>query len=126
MGLSRRASVTSVGVTLLASPCGRGDDKEAGAESGETLDVGEEMIRAGWADVFVFDQDFQRLPRYRAARSEARDADGVWGRCDGDFHQTHADELRERLVTRPSSWGTVSRDLVARAATSGRVAILVI
>jgi micrococcal nuclease len=25
------------------------------------VDVGEEMLRAGWADVFVFDQDFQRL-----------------------------------------------------------------
>jgi micrococcal nuclease len=64
------------------------------------VDVSEEMIRAGWADVFVFDQDFQRLSRYRAARSEARDSEaGVWGRCDGDFHRTHADELRERRLS---------------------------
>ena len=44
--------------------------------------------------------DFQRLPRYRAARSEARDFDaGVWGRCDGDFHRTRAEELRERRLS---------------------------
>jgi micrococcal nuclease len=64
------------------------------------VDVGEEMLRAGWADVFVFEQDFQRLSRYRAARSEARDAEaGVWGRCDGDFHRTRAEELRERRLS---------------------------
>jgi hypothetical protein len=63
------------------------------------VDVGEEMLRASWANVFVFDQDFQRLSRYRAARTEARDADaGVWGLCDGDFHRTRADELRERRL----------------------------
>jgi hypothetical protein len=63
------------------------------------LDVGEEMLRNGWANVFVFDQDFQRLSRYRAARSEARDSDaGVWSRCDGDFHRTRVDELRERRL----------------------------
>ena len=26
------------------------------------LDVGQEMLRAGWAGVFVFERDFQRLP----------------------------------------------------------------
>lgn len=61
------------------------------------VDVGEEMLRRGWANVFVFEQDFQRLAPYRAARSEDRDFDdGVWGRCDGDFHLTRAEELRER------------------------------
>ena len=63
------------------------------------VDLGEEMLRTGWANVFVFDQDFQRLSRYRAARTDARDADaGVWGLCDGDFHRTRADELRERRL----------------------------
>lgn len=58
------------------------------------------MVRAGWADVFVFDRDFQRLASYRVARSEARDFDdGVWGRCDGDFHRTRAEELRERRLS---------------------------
>jgi hypothetical protein len=64
------------------------------------VDIGEAILRAGWANVFVFEQDFQRLPRYRAARSEARDADlGVWARCDGDFHRTRAEELRERRLS---------------------------
>jgi micrococcal nuclease len=64
------------------------------------LDVGEAMLRAGWADVFVFERDFQRLAAYQAARSEARDFDdGVWGRCDGDFHRTRAEELRERRLS---------------------------
>jgi micrococcal nuclease len=63
------------------------------------VDVGEEMLRAGWANVFVFAQDFQRLSRYRAARTKARDADaGAWGLCDGDFHRTRADDLRERRL----------------------------
>jgi hypothetical protein len=58
------------------------------------------MLRAGWANVFVFEQDFQRLPQYRVARTEARDAEaGVWGRCDGDFHRTRAEELRERRLS---------------------------
>jgi len=28
------------------------------------VDIGEAILRAGWANVFVFEQDFQRLPRY--------------------------------------------------------------
>ena len=64
------------------------------------VDVGEAMVRAGWADVFVFERDFQRLARYRDAHAEARDAEaGVWGRCDGDFHRTRAEELRERRLS---------------------------
>jgi micrococcal nuclease len=64
------------------------------------VDVGEALVRAGWAEVFVFDQDFQRLTRYRAAQRDARDAkSGVWGRCDGDFHRTRAEELRERRLS---------------------------
>jgi hypothetical protein len=64
------------------------------------VDVGEQLLRDGWADVFVFEADFQRLSRYRAARSDARDfEDGVWGRCDGDFHRTRAEELREMRLS---------------------------
>jgi endonuclease YncB( thermonuclease family) len=64
------------------------------------VDVGEAMLRTGWADVFVFENDFERLPRYRAARNKARDSEvGVWGRCDGDFHRTRAEELRERRLS---------------------------
>jgi micrococcal nuclease len=64
------------------------------------VDVGEEMLRAGWADVFVFDREFQRLATYRAARTDARDFEaGAWGRCDGDFHRTRAEELRTRRLS---------------------------
>jgi hypothetical protein len=64
------------------------------------LDLGAAMVRAGWANVFVFEQYFERLPAYRSARNEARDAGaGVWGVCDGDFHRTRAEELRERRLS---------------------------
>jgi micrococcal nuclease len=50
------------------------------------VDVGAEMLRAGWATVYVFERDFQRLPQYRDAENEAReDEAGVWSRCNGDF-----------------------------------------
>jgi micrococcal nuclease len=61
------------------------------------VDVGEEMLRAGWAEVYIFNNDFQRLPQYREAQGEARDNDsGVWSRCGGDFHRSHKDELRAK------------------------------
>jgi micrococcal nuclease len=68
--------------------------------SSAALDVGEEMIRSGWAEVFVYECDFQRLPRYEFAAVEAshREA-GVWARCEGDFHRTRADELRDRRLS---------------------------
>src|SRR5215207_1630552 len=39
------------------------------------VDVGEEMLRGGWADVYVYGNDFERLPRYRWAARDARDFD---------------------------------------------------
>jgi endonuclease YncB( thermonuclease family) len=61
------------------------------------LDAGEEMVRRGWAEIFVFERAFQRLRRYRAAQAGARRAgEGAWGRCDGDFHLTRQEEARER------------------------------
>lgn len=58
------------------------------------IDVGEEMLRAGWAEVAVFSNVFERLPRYREAETQARDfGDGVWTSCNGDFHRSHEDEL---------------------------------
>ena len=65
----------------------------------DRLDLGQEMVRAGWAEVFVFDRDFQRLASYRDAASEAEGFErGVWARCDGDFHCSRADELREQRL----------------------------
>jgi endonuclease YncB( thermonuclease family) len=61
------------------------------------LDAGEEMVRRGWAEVFVFEPAFQRFRRYRAAQAGARRArEGAWGSCDGDFHLTRQEEARER------------------------------
>jgi endonuclease YncB( thermonuclease family) len=37
-------------------------------------DVGEEVLRRGWARVYVFDRPFARVSRYRAAASDARRA----------------------------------------------------
>jgi endonuclease YncB( thermonuclease family) len=63
------------------------------------LDVGQEMIRAGWAEVFVFERDFQRVSSYRDAEDDADLSDrGVWPLCGGDFHRSRADELRERRL----------------------------
>jgi hypothetical protein len=91
-------------VTLVSDPTQDAVDRFGHSlfyvDRSDGVDVGEAMLRAGWANVFVFEQDFQRLSRYRTARSEARDADaGAWGLCDGDFHRTRADELRERRLS---------------------------
>ena len=54
---------------------------------GSGADLGERQVRAGWAEVYVFDRPFRRVRRYRHAAGAARAADrGVNGRCDGDFH----------------------------------------
>jgi endonuclease YncB( thermonuclease family) len=68
--------------------------------AGDGLDVGEEMLRRGWAEVFVYERDFERLPRYEFAAVEAfhRGA-GVWARCEGDFHRSRADDLRSRRLS---------------------------
>jgi micrococcal nuclease len=51
------------------------------------VDLGEAIVRRGWAEVYVYDGPFQRLARYRAAAAAARRADrGVSARCGGDFH----------------------------------------
>jgi micrococcal nuclease len=50
-------------------------------------DLGEAIVRRGWAEVYVFDRPFDRLAEYRVAASAARRADrGVAAECHGDFH----------------------------------------
>ncbi len=46
------------------------------------------MIRAGWANVYVYNGvPFQRVRPFRRAQAQARTAyRGVWQRCGGDFH----------------------------------------
>lgn len=60
------------------------------------LDVGLQMIRLGWATVYVIPSfaphpGFARLPSYREAEDDA--VEGVWADCDGDFHQTPEERL---------------------------------
>jgi micrococcal nuclease len=50
-------------------------------------DVGATQVAAGWARVYVYDQPFRRLGRYRAASARARAAGrGVYRSCDGRFN----------------------------------------
>ena len=47
-------------------------------------DLGEAVLRAGWARVYVYDQPFRRLSAYRRAGRTARGGDrGIWGSCSG-------------------------------------------
>jgi micrococcal nuclease len=51
-------------------------------------DLGRAQVRAGWADVYVYDgRPFKRVGAYRRARRRAqRSRAGVFGACGGDFH----------------------------------------
>ena len=51
-------------------------------------DVGLALVRAGWADVYVYrGVPFRRVAQYRAAQRQAKAAGrGVFGICQGDFH----------------------------------------
>jgi endonuclease YncB( thermonuclease family) len=45
-------------------------------------DLGEAVLRAGWARVYVYDEPFERLAAYRRAAGTARGgARGAWARC---------------------------------------------
>jgi len=48
-------------------------------------DLGEAMVRRGWAEVYVFERPFRRVGRYRAAARGAGSR-GVGEACGGDFH----------------------------------------
>lgn len=51
------------------------------------VDLGEAILRRGWASVYVFEQPFDRLARYREATASAHRASrGVAAMCGGDFH----------------------------------------
>lgn len=54
---------------------------------GSGTDLGETLVRRGWASVYVFEAPFARVREYRrAARAAEAEDRGVNGRCDGDFH----------------------------------------
>jgi endonuclease YncB( thermonuclease family) len=74
-------------------------------------DLGLEMVRAGWADIW-FLSDFQRSSAYLSAVAKAERAQhGVWGRCGGDFHYNRADPLPERRFSALSFVGRFYRRL---------------
>ncbi len=51
-------------------------------------DLGERQVAKGHAAVYVFEEPFGRLPRYRRAERKARARrDGAWGACGGGFHR---------------------------------------
>jgi endonuclease YncB( thermonuclease family) len=88
-------------VTLVSDPTQGATDRFGRSlfyiDRDDGLDVGLEMVRSGWAEVFLVGSDFQRVSAYLDAEDEAARIDrGVWTRCDGDFHFSRADELRER------------------------------
>lgn len=50
-------------------------------------DLGEAVVRAGWARVYVYDEPFERLTAYRHAARAARGGDrGVWRSCSGSTY----------------------------------------
>jgi endonuclease YncB( thermonuclease family) len=51
-------------------------------------DFGARQVRAGWAEVYVYERRFRRYARFEDAEDSARAAGrGVWGKCGGNFHQ---------------------------------------
>jgi endonuclease YncB( thermonuclease family) len=85
--------------TLVTDPA-RGAVDQSGhslfyLDRDDGLDVGFEMVRAGWAG--VTEDLFQRSQAYLVAEADAEGAErGVWLSCGGDFHFSRADQLRER------------------------------
>jgi endonuclease YncB( thermonuclease family) len=74
-------------------------------------DLGLEMVRAGWADIW-FLSDFERSSAYLSAVAEAERAQhGVWGRCGGDFYYNRADPLPVRRFSAVSFVGRYYRRL---------------
>ena len=54
----------------------------------DDVDLARAQLRAGWAELYVYHQAFERLDSFEAAERAARDGRlGVWGACGGDFHR---------------------------------------
>ncbi|MDT9595283.1 thermonuclease family protein [Nocardioides zeae] len=51
-------------------------------ETSDGTDVGEAVLAAGWAEVYVFDDEVERHQAYARAEESARAQDrGIWGAC---------------------------------------------
>ncbi len=81
------------------------------ADTQAGVDVGREVIAAGWARAYVYDgRPFARLAAYREAEEEARAAGrGVWGACGGNFD-----------LPAPAADGAPAGDAEDRARTAER------
>jgi endonuclease YncB( thermonuclease family) len=79
-------------VTLASDPSQRATDRYgrtlAYVDAAGKGDLGQLMLRSGWAAMYVFEQPFARTVRYQSAASHAeRRIVGTWDWCDGDFHR---------------------------------------
>ena len=94
-----RELVESRAVTLTPDPTQDAVDRYGRSlfyvDRSDGLDVGDEMLSRGWADIYYF-QDFARLAEYEVASSDASALDlGVWRLCHGEFHKDQADLKRD-------------------------------
>jgi endonuclease YncB( thermonuclease family) len=85
-------------VTLVSDPS-QGAQDEFGrwlfyVDRHDARDAGRRMLRAGWAEVLVVGNGFERLAPYRvAAERAARSGRGGHALCGGDFSLSRRDEL---------------------------------
>lgn len=78
----------------------------------DSSDLGQEMLRAGWAQIFGVDSNFQRLPAYLAIRQTAeRFPQGVFCLCSGRFHEKTGDDLDNGGGRRLRSSGALPANL---------------
>ena len=106
-GAALSALVGRRDVTLVRDP-----SQDARDRYGRTLayvdvgsrDAGEEMVRSGWAEPYVYEVPFARLREYRAAESAAkRRGAGVHGVCESDFHRATLRSMLRSLANRERS-----------------------
>jgi endonuclease YncB( thermonuclease family) len=91
-------------VTLVSDPTQGAQDQFGRSlfyvDRDDGLDAGRELLRAGWAEVLVVGNGFERVNEYHsAARQAARSGGGVHARCGGDFSRSREDERRERSLS---------------------------
>lgn len=77
-------------VELVGDPTQNAVDRHertlAYVDRADDVDAGEAQVRRGWADVYVFERNFQRLPFYLDSAAAAEDdRRGVWRFCGGRF-----------------------------------------
>ncbi len=87
-----RLALPGAAVTLTTDPSQDTRDRYgrllAYVTRSDDVDLARAQLRAGWAEVYVYHQAFERLDSFEAAERAARRGRlGVWGACGGDFHR---------------------------------------